>query len=153
MLTLVFAACHKDEKHTPDKPEPIIEDTVKQYSYWVVNEDSFKTNHVSADIGKARMDLYAEGFENRFGIGFNFGYELPRNGSFIIAHDDTNNPNYVHVGFYYHDSLYVISPNTNNSIIASSVNGKAQYTLSPTWFVDYYDHSDSVLISGTFNEP
>jgi hypothetical protein len=38
-------------------------------------------------------------------------------------------------------------------LVAASVNGKIQCTLAPTWFSNYYDTKDSVLINGTFNEP
>jgi hypothetical protein len=151
MLGLFLVACHKDKKHDPE-PEPII----RQYSYWTVNGDSFSTNHVEATIGKARMDLYSENAANLFFISFNFGFELPKNGNFTISHlndPDSANFAYVHVSFHYHDSVFLIANNEHAILSAHFANDKAQYILDPTWYVNYENPLDSVLIQGEFNEP
>ena len=145
LATLFFLSCHRDKKPTPEDN--------RQYSYWTVNEDSFSTNHVETAIGKARVDLYSEGFVNRFSMTFNFGYELPKNGSFPLAKVPTDDPNIVGIGFYYNTVHYIPSPSSNSVLSAASINNKARYTLPPTWFINYDNHSDSALISGTFNEP
>ena len=158
MLALVLAACNKDEKHTPDRPEPIIEDTVKQYSYWTVNEDSFSTNQVVANTyrspGNALAVLRATDSVNNFEIYFTHLSRFPQSGDFPLQDSSIHYPvSGVGVYFLYHSTSYFIAYPTDHHLSAASVNGKGQYTLPPTWFYSYYHPEDSVLISGTFNEP
>ena len=91
--------------------------------------------------------------ENRFGITFNFGYELPTIENFGIEHKSGSSQDSVSVGFYKGATFFIISPYENGIISASKEGDKAKYTLQPTWFVNYFDASDSVQISGEFNEP
>jgi hypothetical protein len=158
VLAFVFAACNKNEKHTPDKPEPITEDTVKQYSYWTVNEDSFATNDVSANTYRSPGNMIAalEGGdqENSFDMTF-IHMDFPQSGEFPLIDSSISYPvsGTVGIDFRYQGDYYFLARPTNNHLSASSVKGKARYTLPPTWFYSYYHPEDSVLISGTFNEP
>lgn len=143
VLTIAFCSCHKKEKPTPEDN--------RQYSYWTVNEDSFSTNQVYSTIGKAIAAITSDGFENGFDITFNFGYELPKNGSFQID-CDSYSPDYICISIVYNGVGYH-KTSVPAYLQASEANGKAQYTLQPTWFYNAQDPSDSVLISGIFNEP
>ena len=147
-LAWSIASCKPDPAPKPDDREP-----PKQYSYWVVNEDSFRTSDVKTALGLGRCDLYSDGV-NSFGFTFFTGEgKLPKHGYFPLAHDNGENPNYVYTGFNYKDNLFIVASNESSSIQPSSINNKARYTLPPTWFVNYYNHNDSVLIHGVFNEP
>jgi hypothetical protein len=53
--------------------------------------------------------------------------------------------------FYYKGKFFI--PMHIGYLVTDSINGKIQCTLAPTWFSNYYDTKDSVLINGTFNEP
>jgi len=54
VLVWSIASCKPDPAPKPDDRKP-----PKQYSYWVVNEDSFSTNNVTLSIGKAEAFLSA----------------------------------------------------------------------------------------------
>ncbi len=125
----------------------------KQYCTWTVNGESFSTNEGETSIGKAvsRFSSLNHDNQNYFRIGFNVGY-LPTDGQYKIAY---NVPGSIFAGisFYYKGIFYTSSPFTENYLVASSNKDKARYSLPSTWFVNYDNHNDSVLIQGTFNEP
>lgn len=147
MLTLTFYSCHKNEK-----PSPVPEDN-RQYSHWVVNEDSFSTNEVIVDIGHVFTRIRSNSDpDNYFRMQFNLTY-LPEYGSFHLTTHETSDPANAEISFYYNGIFYVISPTENSSLEASLVNNKSQFKLDTTWFLNYYDNTDSVLIRGEFNEP
>jgi len=150
VLVWSIASCKPDPMPKPDD-----KNTSKQYSYWVVNEDSFSTNEVTIAIGKAEsgMGNNQSNRENNFSISFNIGYKLPVSGYFNLAKEQTQDPDIVGIGFNYNKVWYIPSLYSNSLLTASSVNNKARYALPPTWFVNYYNHNDSVLIHGVFNEP
>jgi len=155
LLALVWsiASCKPDPAPKPDDREP-----PKQYSYWVVNEDSFRTNNVKKNIGLGACAIGNSQDDNNncFSIRFHVGQELPKTGTFLIV-DSTfsgsQNIGYAACDFRYKNVYYYVPYPTNSTFTATSVEGKAQYSLPPTWFVNYYNHNDSVLIHGVFNEP
>lgn len=137
----MFVGCKKAEK--------------KNYSSWKVNETSFVTNEVDLAIGKARCGFAATDISNRFSLGFTFGYELPKSGTFTITTSGSGgDPTFVGLTFYYNGRFYIVSPNVTAKLTAGENSKKARYTLPPTWYVSYESpEADSVLISGEFNEP
>jgi hypothetical protein len=141
MLSLLFAfsltACSKKNK--------------KQFSTWTVNGAYFSSNEVIATIEKAQSGLSTNDINNRFLLAFSIS-ELPKSGAFEL---NTSTPGQTCViNFYAYGKFYYSSPSQIGKIQASEVNKKARYTLSPAWFVSYENPAtDSVLISGTFNEP
>jgi hypothetical protein len=139
LFVLAFAACNKKDK--------------KQFSNWTVNGENFSSNDVTSSIGKVICALQCNDFNNNFSFGFAIGGELPKEGSFVISHVETNAPDKTVLSFYYKGNFMIIAPSQNIAVVANDNNGKARYTLPPTWYA-YFDHpNDSVLISGIFNEP
>jgi hypothetical protein len=146
MLTLTFYSCHKKEKPTPTPDN-------RQYSYWTVNEDSFSTKEVIVDIGHVFTRIRSNSdADNYFRMQFKLTY-LPEYGSFHLTTYETSDPANAEISFYYNGIFYVISPTENSSLEASLVNNKSQFKLDTTWFLNYYDDTDSVSIRGEFNEP
>jgi hypothetical protein len=137
IICLMFTACKKE----------------KQYSTWYVNSDSFSTNEAETSIGKAIAKFSSLNHDNKnyFRIGFNVGY-LPTEGQYKIEYNSTTSI-FSGISFYYNGVFFISSPNTENYLYASSNSGKASYSLPATWFINYDNHEDSVLIKGTFNEP
>ena len=151
VLSGILFSCHKKEKPAPDKPQP--EDT-RQYSYWTVNEDSFKTNDVDEVLGLGMCVLgnAQKNHTNNFSLYFNIGRSLPVYGSFKID-CSTQNSTFVCMDFVYNGIGYLININGSFYLTAGENNSKAQYKLAPTWFYNEQDPNDSVLIQGVFNEP
>ena len=65
----------------------------------------------------------------------------------------TQNPTYVSLWFYFDTIPYGVKEGNIVKLYASEQNGKAQYSLKPTWFFNYNNSNDSSLIEGIFNEP
>ncbi len=65
----------------------------------------------------------------------------------------TQNPTYVSLWFYFDSIPYGVTASNTVKLHASEQNGKAQYTLPQTWFVNYNNPQDSLLVEGVFNEP
>lgn len=122
------------------------------YSYWTVNGDSFSSNDVDATIGKAVAIFGSNGISNSFSISYYGGY-FPVNDTLLINPGNGPDLSGIHISFYYNTKFLIISPNTKSYLEASEQKNKAIYHLHPTWFVNYDNANDSVLISGTFNEP
>ncbi len=123
-----------------------------QYSYWRVNTDSFSSNEVNVDRGKARTDLETKTIDNGFGFTFYLNH-LPTFGTFFITNTIIQHPLYVGMDIHYKGNYFNVAQDLRNKIVAKEVNGKAQYLLLNTWFKNYFNSNDSVLVSGTFNEP
>ena len=116
-----------------------------------MNNDDFSSSEVVANVGKAQAGLSSSDINDRFLVAFSIP-ELPRTGTFQL---NTSEPGQIcAVNFYVHGKFYYSSPSQIGYLNASEVDGKAVYTLAPTWFV-FNDSptTDSVLISGEFNEP
>ena len=137
-LLATFACCKKS-----DSP---------QYSYWYVNTDSFSTNTATVDRGKAETDIQTNSLENGFGFTFYLDY-LPENGTFSITNTIVQYQYYVGIGIHYKNNYYNVLKDLRDSLIATSSNSKAQYILNKTWFKNYSDSTDSILVHGIFNEP
>jgi len=137
----VFVACKKEES--------------RQYSYWVVNNDSFSTNEVNVTIGKAIALLTSNDKNNRFTISFDIsmGESLPSTGQFPIRRGILQHPDSAVVNFYYKSNFYVARKQNASRLVASLPNGKVRYELTPDWFYNYYNLDDSIWIKGIFNEP
>ena len=123
----------------------------RQYSYWHVDNDSFETNDVRADIGKARCELTTNNYHEGFQFHFNLG-NFPQIGNYTLG-CSIQNPMWVCFGILHKDTGYLSNEPVENSLIATQVNGKGCYALKPTWFYNSYRHSDSILVHGIFNEP
>jgi hypothetical protein len=143
VLVIVFAwSCNKKEK--------------PNVSTWTVNGETF-TATAASSIGKAIVILSNENFDNGFKFVFYLPGYFPTEGQWPIGDTSSfnaQNPNYVYVGFSYHGIGYTLSEYQIGALQAVVYeDGKASYTLAPTWFTNSLNYSDSVLISGTFNEP
>ncbi|MBS1645458.1 MAG: hypothetical protein JST36_10505 [Bacteroidetes bacterium] len=130
-----------------------------QYSTWVVDGDTISTNNVSVDRGKATLYFFTKSSvplsdNNRFGFEFIFN-----SGGFVVGDSlkldcSTQNPSWLCLNILYNDTGYSAHGTQPEYIQASIVNGKARYTLQPTWFYNSYRPADSrILVSGVFNEP
>lgn len=128
-------ACKKEDK--------------RQYSYWYVNNDSFKSNNVKKDVGKAIAEINCTDEVNRFAIAFYLSF-FPTSGNYPIAKSSSQNPDSVAVGFYYLNNFYIVHKEGILNVVS---NNKFKCELQPTWFVAYDNANDTVLIKGTFSEP
>jgi hypothetical protein len=136
IFILSFANCKKKD--------------MRNYSYWQVNQDKFSSNNVRLEQGKAVTVLACSDNGNNFTIYSEYSrIKIP--GTYAIKQSSSNNPDSISAGFYYKGKCYISMH--SGYLVAGSVNGKIQCTLAPTWFSNYYDTKDSVLINGTFNEP
>ena len=147
-----LTACSKDSSSPPPDPSPIDSPVVpppKAYSYWKVGNDSFKSNNVEKAIGKVVAGIASRGEPNRFTIGFRFGY-LPTHGNFPVAKTGIQHPDSVAVSFYYRSNFYI---SYGSGFLHRDSGVKFQAILDPTWYVNYDNPLDTVLISGIFREP
>ena len=149
-----LAACTKDPSSPPPDPNPIDSPIVpppKAYSYWKVGNDSFKSNNVGKSIGKLGAVISCEdkNESGNFTIGFRFG-GLPTYGDFPLAKTGIQHPDSVAVSFYYRNNFYKIY---GSGFLHRDTGVKFQARLSPTWYVNYGNPLDTVLISGIFREP
>jgi hypothetical protein len=122
----------------------------RNYSYWQVNQDKFSSNNVKLDIGKAITVLSCSDNGNNFNFTSLYSHFYTP-GIYPLKQSSSYNPDSVGACFYYKGKFFI--PMYSGYLVAASVNGKIQCTLAPTWFSNYYDTKDSVLINGTFNEP
>ena len=136
-LFVLFISCKKGDN--------------RQYSKWYVNNDSFYTNDIRVDKGKARHDITTNDLHNGFQIVFNLG-TFPATGSYKLD-CSLQNPAWVCMGIIYRDTGYLARSEKNGTINATMKNGKASYSLAPTWFYNSYRNEDSIFVKGTFNEP
>lgn len=126
----------------------------KQYSHWTINGQEYSSNNVEVAEGHNRPLSILGNYDSiRFDLQFIQGY-LPTEGSWPLATESTvNQPSKATLAFYLGTKPYIASKHNTNHLKASAYNGKARYTLEPTWFTYHYDPTDSVLITGTFNAP
>ena len=122
----------------------------RNFSYWQVNQDKFSSNNVRLEQGKAVTVLACSDNGNNFTIYSEYS-RINTPGTYAIKQSSSNNPDSISVSFYYKGNCYISMH--SGYLVAGSVNGKIQCTLAPTWFSNYYDSKDTVLINGTFNEP
>lgn len=137
--SFLLVACNKDAK--------------KQYSHWKVNGVAYSSNNVEATEAYNRpvSSVYCRD-KTRFDISFNIE-KLPHSGEFPVRNDNSQSPSIVSVGFCFNTVCYGVKENNIATLKASDINGKAQYALAPTWFVNFNNPDDSLLIEGIFNEP
>lgn len=139
-----------------------------QFSHWHVGNDSFASNNVNVSYEYDNNGLYEPAIKtgiilsclesNGFAISFHDRITFLTAGIIPIDNGaDTFHTPTADMKIYYHsgstNKIYYPSLYGNYSLSASSVNGKAQYILSPTPFINMNDHSDSVIIHGVFNQP
>lgn len=141
-LTAMLSACNK--------PIPI----PKQFSSWNFSGTEYRTNNTDKYENKAGSGLRCH---DSIGFSISFRYSrLPRGGEWPIKKTETSDPAYVAVYFYLErrdNNYYKMSAHDTGKLVATEQQGKALYTLAPTWFVHVQNPADSVLISGTFNAP
>lgn len=87
-----------------------------------------------------------------FGLTFYLNY-LPMNGNFQITNSLAQGQYYIGIGIWHKGQLYNVLNDLQDEVVASTVNGKAQYKINNVWFKNYFNSNDTVLINGTFNEP
>lgn len=132
-----------------------------QFSHWYVGNDSFSSNNVIIRYppkfnGPSAVLLVCNDANNNFDLGFDLA-NLPLNGTFLIKDNNSDSVYYnsstASIYIRNKSAYYIVSPTSNTYLTASSVNNKASYTMPPTWFINYFNDSDSVLIHGVFNQP
>lgn len=139
-FVLFIAACGKKNK--------------RQFSTWTMNAEKFSTNEVLATTGKVVSVLESNDKYNGFSITFRVGFAMPTHGAFQMLYDPSSTEqSMASIAFFVKGIGYIPSQTPTSFLMASSYNSKARYIIEPTWFVNYNTGTDSVLISGTFNEP
>ena len=140
----------------------------KSISIWTINGTEYKSNNCTIVIGNGESIITGNDPKSRWDLIFYT--PLPHEGEWPIRsfRPDGNNPYFVYLAFYKDTRLYAVSLNNSNLLHAHDVNGKASFNLEPTWFIRMVNNdpgnllpadsslsytSDSVLISGTFNQP
>ncbi len=156
-----LAACSKDPSSPPPNPNPIDSPVVpvdspvvpppKTYSYWKVGNDSFKSNNVQKTIGKliAAISCRDRNESGNFTMTFHFG-ALPTFGDFPLQKTSSQRPDSAILNFYYKGNFYI--PHSLG-ILHRDTGVRFQAILAPTWYVNYDNPLDTVLISGIFREP
>lgn len=156
-----LAACTKDPTPVPPNPNPIdspvapIDSPVvpppKAYSYWKVGNDSFKSNNVEKAIGKLIVGISCldRNESGNFTMVFHFG-ALPTSGDFPLQKSSSQNPDSAILNFYYKGNFYIPY---RLGFLHRDTGVKFQARLEPTWYVNYDNPLDTVLISGIFREP
>ncbi len=122
----------------------------RNFSYWQVNQDKYSSNNVRFDKGKAITVFSCSDIGNNFyfsSIPSHFYFS----GIYPFKQSASNNPDSISVAFYYKGNCYI--PLHSGYLKTDNINGKIQCTMLPTWYSNYYDSKDTVLINGTFNEP
>ncbi len=114
-----------------------------------MGNDSFKSNNVEKAIGKVVAGIACRDDSNRFNISFRFG-SLPTHGNFPVAKTGIQHPDSVGVSLYYKGEYYIPY---SLGILHRDTGVKFQAILDPTWYVNYDNPLDTVLISGIFREP
>ncbi|HTO15749.1 MAG TPA: hypothetical protein VLZ83_08255 [Edaphocola sp.] len=135
---LLFNSCKKEKS--------------KQYSYWKIDGIEYKSNNVEIAIGHQIASMGSRD-SDRFDLRY-YRPSFPTSGEWLIVKQNlSQNPEWVSMNFYLGNKIYHISPNEIKYLNVTSNNNKVQFNLSSTWFVEYNNPIDSVLIEGTFNEP
>ncbi len=140
LLVCGIYSCKKKEQDAP-------------YSHWVVNSmDSFSTNNLSKNADGLRS-LYAFGggndLANTFYMDFGPYGGFPESGNYPITFD--NYP--FKIIFYYRNVSYLPSQHAFTNLTVVKKNAQVHYLLPPTWFYQWQNHDDSVLINGEFIMP
>lgn len=158
----MLAACSKD---TPSAPSPYIiprpsppaaltavpPPPPKAYSEWKVGNDSFRSNNVRRDEGKL-ITILSCSDPNAIGnyhITFHFGLD-PTKTYFNLCDPDSNRKDCTGIGFYSKGSFYLLH---HSGYLLRDTGARIQFRLVPTWFVNYDNPQDTVLISGIFRDP
>ena len=125
----------------------------KQYSTWSINDRRYSSNNIESSVNHDG-EL---GFGSVLGeSGFHMLFHVSEYPTTDLAISNSSHyTNTVQIGI--NDTItmatYVAAEDGVYTLKARVVNGKAQYILEPSWFVKYYDHTDSVLVQGIFNQP
>jgi hypothetical protein len=122
------------------------------HSTWTVNGEGFSTNKVAETKGKGGSGLHTDDKENGFTMGWGL-YSIPGTGVHQISLEQSNNPALLRVTFYYKGAYYSLSPNNDDSLIATAINEKMHYEMPAVWFKNHTNSLDSVLISATLIQP
>jgi hypothetical protein len=140
-LLLFYAGCRKEAP----------------YSTWTVDGRAFQCNNVEKYDGNPKGGTPGPGLACRVdGSGFEMELRdgFVTSGTVPLIYDDNYYDGYTGINFYVDTSYYILAPHTTSQLTATSRGrGLASHHLPPTWFHYYYDPTDSVLITGTFNEP
>ena len=131
---LLISACKKEVPSSP--------------SQWTIKGESFESNKVYKDQGKAIAMLQTYNSENGFIIIMRSGRSAPAEAQIKC---DTTNPMFWCMRMYYNGIAY-INPR-NASLKVGMLNGHRSYFLPPAWFYNASNPADSTEVSGYFNEP
>ena len=138
ILPLLFFACKKNENNN-------------QFSYWYVNNDSFRSNNMYRNISHNDAAYGCSDNGNNFTVTFHFP-SFPKSGRYPLGLTSPaiQDPDSIVLCFYYKNVFYVP---VEGYVDVSSLENKTKCTLSPTKFVNYDNHYDTVRIHGSLNEP
>ena len=137
ILPIFFFACKKNENNN-------------QYSRWRVNNDSFATNEVSVEQGKAVCIFNSNDLTTGFDFTFYTG-GFPFGGPITLG-CRIHSSSWTCFDIRYKGVLYM-SNKESNYMTPKLVNEKVEYTLDLTWLFNVNNPNDSVLVSGIFCQP
>lgn len=97
----------------------------RQFSYWYLNQDCFRTNDVRTEKGKATHQLFTSSFTNGFFIRFNLGH-FPTAGTYKLD-CSLQNPSWACFGIIYRDTGYL--PNSLNNYMLTATEKMARLVI------------------------
>lgn len=125
----------------------------KQYSHWKVNGNEYRSNNIEKTVGQGSGGyLSCMDQEARFSLYFDCTC-LPVGGDYQIVKDVNSTPGLVEVKICFSSRCYIVSEHEKKMLSSSYQNEKSRYEMPPTWFVNFNNPTDSILVEGTFNEP
>src|ERR1043165_7480533 len=98
----------------------------RSYSKWYVGTDSFSTNNVTVEIGKAITIMASHDERYRFGFFFERGGGLPNNEAIYLIGKPTTSSSQVNAGFLANGKNYTPTPSSITIIHPQPVDGKIQ---------------------------
>ena len=123
----------------------------KQYSTWSIDGVEYSSNSVEVSSYRGLCNIRSDD-KVRFSLTF-WQPSLPTNEHFFITRRENLGIGKVSIGICRDTICYGISPHETKSITAVLNKSKAQYIMLASWFVNFADPLDSILVEGTFNEP
>lgn len=133
-------SCNRDKQPSP-------------FSYWKINGVEYNSNKIDTAVGKKVAGMTCGDLNQRYEMTYYIPY-FPSFGEWLIIKQNlTQNPNWVELTFYQEGTIYHISPYENRMLVATRKDNNAEYTMTPTWFINYDNPLDSVLIEGVFLVP
>lgn len=136
----------------------------KRASTWTINgTETFTampgevnvTTDCNPDNSYCIASLVSNDPSNRFSCGFYLDH-FPTSGKWAmgsLAQTEQADPNYFYIDIRYNNKMYIpLTPN-QDTVHAGSNKNHATYQFQNIWFINKQDVNDSILVSGTINEP